>query len=147
MHTPPALRVVADAAGLAAIRDYVEANARALALEERVVYDLVLSAHELATNVMQHGYRGHPGPLVVELRQVGGDVEVRIGDTAPPFDPTTAPAPDIAAPLERRAPGGLGIHMARRMADELRYRTMPAGNEVTIVKRGVARGAASDASG
>lgn len=137
MQTPAALRVVADAAGLAAIRDFVEAQARGLALGERVVYDLVLAAHELATNVMQHGYAGQPGPLAVELRVVGDAVEIQIDDAAPAFDPTSVPPPDITVPPERRAPGGLGIYMARRMADELRYRRAPAGNQVTIVKRGI----------
>lgn len=143
MPTRAALRVLADAAGLAAIRDFVEAQARALALPELAVYDLVLAANELATNVAQHGYRGQPGSLLVQLRVVGDAVEVRIDDTAPPFDPTSAPAPDVTAPLERRAPGGLGIHMVRRMTDELRYRARPGGNAVTIVKRGVVPAAES----
>lgn len=137
MQRRAALQVQTDAAGLAAIRDAVEAWARALGLAELAVYDLVLATHELAANVARHGYRGQPGPIAIELRQIGDAVEIRIRDSAPRFDPASAPAPDISVRPERRPPGGLGIHMVRSMTDTLRHRALDGGNEVTIIKRGV----------
>ena len=37
------------------------------------------------------------------------------------FDPTLAPEVDISLPLEQRKPGGLGLHLIRRMVDSIRY--------------------------
>jgi len=44
---------------------------------------------------------------------------------AEPFDPTRAPEVDVSLPLERRRPGGLGIHLVRKVVDSLEYRYVP----------------------
>jgi serine/threonine-protein kinase RsbW len=56
------------------------------------------------------------------------DEAVRVTLTDPDaddFDPRAAPAPDVGAPLERREPGGLGLHLVRRLVDTLEYRYSP----------------------
>ncbi len=42
-------------------------------------------------------------------------------DDGDPFDPLAAPPPDLEAPLEERDLGGLGVHIVRSLADEVRY--------------------------
>ena len=37
------------------------------------------------------------------------------------FDVTRAPDVNIALPIEQRRPGGLGLHLIRRMLDSLEY--------------------------
>jgi anti-sigma regulatory factor (Ser/Thr protein kinase) len=47
---------------------------------------------------------------------------VTIIDTdAEPFDIMAAPEADVNLPIEQRKPGGLGIHLIRKMVDTIQY--------------------------
>jgi serine/threonine-protein kinase RsbW len=132
------IRVAADVEQLAAIRTFVERQAELLGVESPAIYDLVLAANEIATNIVVHGYQGQPGTIEIDLRRSGDAIEIRLRDQAPPFDPTRAPAPDLTLPLHKRPFGGMGIHVTRQMMDDIRHRALPqGGNELTLVKRGI----------
>jgi anti-sigma regulatory factor (Ser/Thr protein kinase) len=132
------LHVTADVEQLATIRAFVERHARELGSDAFDTYDLVLAVNEMATNIVVHGYRGQPGAIEIELRQLGDAIEVRLRDRAPLFDPTRAPAPDLSLPLHKRPLGGMGVHVTRELMDSLSYRVTPEGeNELTLTKRGI----------
>ncbi|HTM59230.1 MAG TPA: SpoIIE family protein phosphatase [Burkholderiales bacterium] len=82
--------------------------------------DFVLE--ELFTNVVKYGTKASAAPVRIDIVRVEGGAEVTIIDTdAEPFDVTQAPDADINLPLEERRPGGLGIHLIRKMVDTLQY--------------------------
>ena len=138
MSNGVSLQVTADVAQLATIRAFVEQHARALGVDAFDTYDLILAVNEAATNIVTHGYRGRPGAIEVELRQQGNAIEIALRDQAPLFDPTQVPAPDLTLPLHKRPLGGMGVHVARELMDDIRYRVTPAGgNELLLVKRAV----------
>ncbi len=138
MQKSPTLRVAADVRELASIREFVEAQATALGVHSHAVYDLVLAANEIATNIVVHGYRGQAGTIAISIQSEGDTITIVLRDRAPPFDPTQVLAPDITVPLERRRPGGMGIHLTRRLTNAMLYRiTREGGNETTLIKRGV----------
>jgi serine/threonine-protein kinase RsbW len=141
MQNQSTLRVQADVKELATIRDFIEIQANALHVDHDAVYDLVLAANEIATNIVVHGYRGQPGTIEIDIRAEGDAVEIVMRDRTPLFDPTLAPTPDISLPLEKRPRGGMGIHLTRRLTDAIRHGFTPdGGNEVTLIKRGVIAG-------
>jgi anti-anti-sigma factor len=81
--------------------------------------ELVLE--ELFTNVVKYG-RG-AGPVAIGIRAVDGGVEVTLVEPdAEPFDVTQARSVDVDRPAEQRQPGGLGLHLVRRLVDVLDYR-------------------------
>ncbi len=138
MSNVVSLRVAADVAQLATIRAFVEQHSRALGVDAFDIYDLILAANEVATNIVVHGYRGRPGAIEIELRQLGNAIEIRLRDQAPLFDPTGVPAPDLTLPLHKRPIGGMGVHVMRELMDAIRYRVTPeGGNELTLVKRAI----------
>jgi serine/threonine-protein kinase RsbW len=135
------LRVAADVAQLATIRAFVEQHSRVLGIDSFEIYDLILAVNEAATNIVVHGYRGRPGAIEIELRQLGDAIEIRLRDQAPLFDPTRVPAPDLTLPLHKRPLGGMGVHVTRELMDVMRYRVTPeGGNELTLVKRAIVAG-------
>jgi len=141
MRNQSTLCVQADVKELATIRDFIEIQANALHVDQDAVYDLVLAANEIATNIVVHGYRGQPGTIEIDIRADGDAVEIVLRDRTPLFDPTLAPTPDIRVPLDKRPRGGMGIHLTRRLTDAIRHGSTPdGGNEVTLIKRGVIAG-------
>jgi anti-sigma regulatory factor (Ser/Thr protein kinase) len=51
------------------------------------------------------------------------------------FDPLQVAAPDLAAPLEERAVGGLGVHLMRHLVDDIQYRRDGGRNHLVFTKR------------
>lgn len=129
------LRIPARVENLASVRAHVTEYALNQGASDRAAYLLALAVDEAVTNIIVHGYRGQPGEIEVEVSTENGRLLIHLRDSAPAFDPTTAPEPDLTLPLEERPLGGLGIHLMRRCTDELRYRVLPGGgNEFTMIK-------------
>ncbi len=121
---------------LAAIRDFIETRATEMGADAEMIYEITAAVDEAATNVIIHGYRDQGGPLEVVVEAGEGAMVVRLRDGAPPFDPTTIPAPDLSQPLEERPLGGMGFHIIRKYTHAVAYRALPeGGNELTLTRR------------
>lgn len=108
-------------------------------LPDRV--DLAFAANlcleELVTNTIRYGLRGRTGHLIrIRLSLSKGWLEIAIKDDAPRFDPfTDAPAPDLGLGIAERPIGGLGIHLVRRLMDEVHASHDGTGNLILLRKR------------
>ena len=90
------------------MREFLEQAVLVLGGSEDDAGDLVLAVNEAVTNVLLHGYNSQPGPVILCVEVANDDLRVILTDSAPPFDPTRVPPPDIFLPLEDRPLGGLG---------------------------------------
>lgn len=136
MTSNASLRTNANLDELAGIRSFVEDNAYANQADAQEVAELVQAVDEAATNVIRHGYRGHAGMLEIEIERRNDALVIRMRDRAPVFDPTLAPEPDLAMPLEKRPLGGMGIYLIRRCVDSMTHRSLAGGgNELVLVKK------------
>jgi anti-sigma regulatory factor (Ser/Thr protein kinase) len=100
---------------------WARALAEAAGLAEDRIYALDLCIVEIVSNVVDHGYRGAPGEIRVELAIAASGAIVTILDDAPAFDPLAVAAPAVAASIEEASIGGMGIQMVRSTADGCRY--------------------------
>lgn len=105
-----------------------------LGVPEKTVQEIELAVDEAVTNVMLHGYTSPEGRIHVCCRLDGDTIWVTIEDEAPPFDPTTAPEPDLEGGVDDRPIGGLGIYLIREMTDELRYERKEGRNILILGK-------------
>jgi serine/threonine-protein kinase RsbW len=91
-------------------------------VDARAVHHVALVIDEILTNVATHG--GCPdAPATVALEVQADRISGSIGDFGKPFDPRTAPEPDLGVPLEERRIGGLGLHLVRQLTSALEYRS------------------------
>lgn len=90
---------------------------------------------ELLNNTIAYGFAGRAGGTVsidVELRS--DRLCVTLSDNGRPFNPLEMSAPDTALPMAQRQIGGLGIHLARQMMDEIAYQRRADRNVVSLTK-------------
>ena len=96
--------------------------------------DIELAVEEAVINIIQHGYRGIEGTILIKSDFYGDCLTLTIEDQAPRFDPTQLDMPDLSADLEERPIGGLGIHLIKSLADEIKYEFRD-GKNVLILKK------------
>ena len=76
---------------------------------------------ELFTNMVKYSPSGD-AHVRIELATAPGGVEVTLTDyDVDRFDVTQAPDANINLPIEERRPGGLGLHLIRRLVDSMDY--------------------------
>jgi phosphoserine phosphatase len=103
------------------IFDFTSYSTRWLRLDPRVLPVVDLGIEELFTNAVKYSTMSTASPEI-GLRRIPGGVEVTLTDhDVDLFDVTKAPAVDVDAPIENREPGGLGLHLVRKMADSIDY--------------------------
>ena len=102
-------------------------------LSEETVYATHLALEEILSNVIRHGYDA-PGKheISVCLRLEKGQVHLQVEDDGREFDPLSAPEVDVGVPLEERRVGGLGIHLLRKVASEIRYSRADGRNQLRV---------------
>ena len=105
-------------------------------LAPRLVHDLNLALEEILTNIISYGYtdnREHE--IKVRLSVQPGEVKAEVEDDGQPFNPLEAPEPDTAQSLQERTIGGLGIHLVRKLMDNLEYKRQGDRNLLTMKKK------------
>ena len=99
----------------------------------RPAYVANLVIEELATNVLKYGYDDtavHEVRLRVEVHPDA--LQLVLEDDGHSFNPLDVPEPDMHLPVEERPPGGVGIHLVRKMADRVEYERCDDRNRVTV---------------
>ena len=100
------------------------------------VMKINLIVDELISNIVSYAFED-AGEHEIEIKVGLADnrLSMVITDDGVPFDPSAKDSPDTAAPLEARPLGGLGIHLVKKIADDLSYQRRAGKNVVTVVKR------------
>jgi serine/threonine-protein kinase RsbW len=117
----------------AAFAEFADAHAMPAAIRRSVS----VAVDELLSNTIAYGFAGQGGgggavSIEVELR--ADRVCVTLTDNGKPFNPLEMSAPGTALPLQQRQLGGLGIHLARRVMDNVAYQRRADRNVVSLTK-------------
>ncbi len=107
-------------------------NARGL--EDSESYFLDLTLEELFTNLVRHASGSDEIEIDIDVK--GTLLTIRLTDRdTKPFDGNSLGEVDTEATLMEREPGGLGIHIVKKMADSLEYNYDDGTLVVTATKR------------
>jgi anti-sigma regulatory factor (Ser/Thr protein kinase) len=90
-------------------------------LDPEILPTVDFTLEELFTNMVKYSPEGEAF-VSVGLAAVAGGVEVTLTDyDVEQFDVTRAPDAATDLPIEQRKPGGLGLHLIRRLVDSWEY--------------------------
>jgi len=115
----------------------VEAAADQLAVEASLDEDqrfhIAMAVREAAINAVLHGNEYDPARQIeVSLENTGKDLMITIADQGRGFDPDKVPDPLAKENLLRGT--GRGIFLIRSLMDEVHFRQLHPGTELTLVK-------------
>src|SRR5688572_22699466 len=72
-----------------------------------ILYDVQLAVDEACSNIISHGYADlDPGSIILDLEVHPDKLVVTLTDFGHSFEPSSAPVPDVNAPMEDRELGG-----------------------------------------
>lgn len=120
---------------LGAVFDWLDRWFDAGGFGEEDRFALRLAAEELFANAVRHNPSGNGGIDFEGHAHDGRATLVLTDHDADAFDPRTLPEPRVDAPLSERTPGGLGIHLIRRMMDRIDYDHDGRRATTTIVRK------------
>jgi len=115
----------------------VEAAADELAteacLDEDQRFQIGMAVREATINAVLHGNEYDPARQIeVSLENTGADLVFTIADQGGGFDPDHLPDPLAAENLLRGT--GRGIFLIRSLMDEVHFRQLHPGTELTLIK-------------
>jgi len=81
-------------------------------------------------------YGGGDGEILIGLEQKDRELAVSLTDfDVEPFDVTQVPEICVDRPLSERQPGGLGIHLVKKMMDRIEYEYVDRRGTTTFFKK------------
>jgi sigma-B regulation protein RsbU (phosphoserine phosphatase) len=114
----------------------VERFAQDQGIPDPDMHAVMLALDEVITNTITHGYDDQAAhEIQVRLTLANGRLSVEVQDDGRPFNPLTAPQPDLTSAVEQRPVGGLGIHLVRSLMSEVAYRRESGKNHLIMSKR------------
>ena len=115
------LKVESKLENLPVISDFIIDAVKQLGVDSATASRIQLTVDEACTNVIKHAYSEWKGFITLVLELVNNDLIIIIKDYGKPFDPSSVSPPDLEAELEERKLGGLGIHLMKKLMDEVSY--------------------------
>lgn len=133
----------ADLGGVARVNAAFADFANAHGVSAAVRRGMSVALDELLTNTVSYGLPDDGGEVTVDVELHPDRLTVTVSDNGTPFDPLGRSAPDTTLPVKERPIGGLGIHLVRRLVEDVSYQRRFDRNVVVLTKRLVGETAAT----
>lgn len=100
---------------------------------------LIIALEELLVNILYYAYPSGEGIIkfAYEFHENGAGFRLAAvcSDWGTGYNPLKQKEPDVTLPAEKRTAGGLGIFLARRLLDTIRYERKGGENRLFIEKQ------------
>ena len=135
VFTPCELEVAADGRELPRVISFIESHLEQAGCPAKTAMQISVASEEIFVNIANYAYGDGKGTATVRAGVTDGVFTLTFSDSGKPFDPTKVPDPDVTLPAEERGIGGLGIFMAKKITDEVRYAYADGKNVLTLIKK------------
>jgi serine/threonine-protein kinase RsbW len=121
---------------IGAARDTLDSLGSEFGMPMKPLMQLQVALDEVVSNVVKYSWEdGAEHEFLVRITCHAGGVDLEIFDDGQAFDPLSAPAPSPTPDGQRPRPGGLGIHMAKKLLDDFSYERVDGRNHTTLRKK------------
>jgi len=115
------------------VEQAAEQLAKKSGLDEDQIFQLTMAVREAAVNAVLHGNAYSPEKkLTASFENTGSSLIIRICDQGSGLDPSTLPDP--LAPENLLSGSGRGIFIIRSFMDEVHFKLLHPGTELTLIK-------------
>jgi anti-sigma regulatory factor (Ser/Thr protein kinase) len=129
------VELVASQPALNQLLDQFEQFSRSRRVPDWLRREAHLVLDEIVSNIIAHGSRGtRRSQIDVIVALDARALTIVIADDGRPFNPMTAPKPELVAPISERPVGGLGVHLVRTLMDRVEYRRRQGRNELRLTR-------------
>ncbi len=120
---------------LDALCQKLENFGQSMGLSKKCIFEANLALDELFTNIISYGFEDKNEHTVrITISLLNDELVVSIEDDGVPFNPTKVETPDLECTIEECRIGGLGIHLAKNLMDEVCYQRCNDKNILTLRK-------------
>jgi len=106
-----------------------------LGISNKALFQICLAVEEIVSNTISYGYTDDAVHWIkIAISHNRGTLIIRLEDDGIPFDPLLAEEPDCECPVEERKVGNLGIHLCKKVMDEMIYERCGNKNVLTLRK-------------
>ncbi len=114
----------------------LEAFGEKFGLPKKLIFEINLALDELFTNIISYGFQDEKEHIVKVTLIPGNDqLCLCIEDDGKPFNPIDFETPDVACSVEECKIGGLGIHIMKKLMDEVCYERCDDKNILNLKKK------------
>lgn len=130
------LTVDAKTENLSRVLEFVDEELEKSGCSMRSMMQMDIAVEEIFVNIANYAYTPESGKAVIRVDTANDPnrVTVIFKDTGTPYDPLAKEDPDITLSSEERKIGGLGIYMAKKSVDDIKYEYKNGENILSIRK-------------
>jgi len=116
---------------------FVEKIVREFKIPKDLIFNVNLVLEEIITNIIFYAFDDESDhEILIEAKLIDNDLQILIEDDGKAFNLLDAPAPtDLNAGIDDRNIGGLGIHFAKTLMDNIDYRRENDNNKIYLRKQ------------
>jgi len=128
------IKLQAKIENLDSVIQFIRSCASDEGFSKKRILNIELVVEEALANICHHAYAGAIGDMEITCRTDSyRRLVINIVDAGRPFNMLSVAEPDLTTDISRRQPGGLGVMLIRRMADDIHYLRRDDKNILTLV--------------
>ena len=125
-----------DLSELDSLCENLETFGKKFGFSKKLIFEINLALDELFTNIISYGFKDDKEHLIkVTLTPRTNELCLCIEDDGTPFNPIDFATPDVSCSVEECKIGGLGIHIMKKLMDEICYERCNEKNMLTLKKK------------
>jgi serine/threonine-protein kinase RsbW len=114
----------------------LETFGKKFGLSQKLIFEINLALDELFTNIISYGFKDDKEHAIkVTLTPRIDEICLCIEDDGTPFNPIEVETPDVSNSVEKCKIGGLGIHIMKKLMDEVCYERCGDKNVLNLKKK------------